>query len=110
MTEQVNSSRFRWQKLPFALHVVLLVFALLVGAVLLASLNKWQIDLTQGKLYTLSQGTRNILAQVQQPITLKLYYSESLTRDIPMLRNYASRVQDMLREYEHKSHGKIKLQ
>jgi len=93
----------------FGLRLVLLVLLLLAGAALLASMNKWQIDLTQGKLYTLSQGTRNIIENVEQPIVLKFYYSESLTRDIPMLRNYANRVQDMLREYERRSHGKIIL-
>lgn len=93
----------------FSLRLTALVLVLLVGAASLAWLNKWQIDLTQGKLYTLSQGTRNIIAGIEQPITLQFYYSESQTRDIPMLRNYAGRVQDMLREYERKSQGKIQL-
>ncbi len=94
----------------FSLRLAALVLVLLAGAASLAWLNKWQIDLTQGKLYTLSQGTRNIIAGIEQPITLQFYYSESQTRDIPMLRNYAGRVQDMLREYERKSQGKIQLQ
>ncbi len=99
----------RLQKLPFGLRLMVLTLILMAGAALLASVNKWQIDLTQGKLYTLSQGTRNIISSIDKPITLKLYYSESLTRDIPMLRNYANRVQDMLHEYERKSKGKIIL-
>lgn len=44
----------------FSLRLAALVLVLLAGAASLAWLNKWQIDLTQGKLYTLSQGTRSI--------------------------------------------------
>lgn len=110
MTARTIFQSFRLQRLPLGVQLAVLVALLLLGAASLALFNKWQIDLTQGKLYTLSQGTRNIIAGVEQPIELKFYYSESLSRDIPMLRNYANRVQDMLREYERKSKGKIHLQ
>ncbi len=99
----------RLQKLPFTIRLLVLALLLLVSSASLSLLSRWQIDLTQDKLYTLSQGTRNILAGIDKPIVLELYYSESLSRDIPMLRNYAGRVQDILREYERKSHGNITL-
>ncbi|HSC76388.1 MAG TPA: Gldg family protein [Pseudomonadales bacterium] len=87
-----------------------LAILLLVGVMGLSMLGQWRIDLTEGKLYTLSDGTENILKNIHDPVTLKFYYSESLTRDVPALRNYAKRVEEILREYERAANGKIVLE
>lgn len=87
-----------------------LALLLLLGVMGLSTIGQWRIDLTEGKLYTLSDGTENILQNIKEPVTLKFYYSESLTRDIPMLRNYARRVEEMLREYERAANGKLVLE
>lgn len=89
--------------------LVLLAVVLLAGTMLLAPLRQWRLDLTQDKLYTLSPGTRNILRDLKEPVHLTFYYSEALTRDIPVLRNYAQRVQELLAEYERVANGKLKL-
>ena len=86
-----------------------LLMLLLVGVMGLSVLGQWRIDLTEGKLYTLSSGTRNILKNINDPITLKFYYSESLAREIPALRNYAKRVDELLKEYQRAADGKLKL-
>ncbi len=41
-----------------------LLMLLLVGVMGLSVLGQWRIDLTEGKLYTLSSGTRNILKNI----------------------------------------------
>ena len=87
-----------------------LLMLLLVGVMGLSVLGQWRIDLTEGKLYTLSSGTRNILKNINDPITLKFYYSESLAREIPALRNYAKRVDELLKEYQRAADGKLKLE
>ncbi|HUD50118.1 GldG family protein [Parvibaculum sp.] len=69
-----------------------------------------QIDLTQSRLFTLSQGTENVLAKIDEPITLKFFYSESLATDFPQVRAYANRVRDLLEEIRDRSHGKIVLE
>jgi len=69
-----------------------------------------QIDLTQARLFTLSQGTENVLAKIDEPITLKFFYSESLATDFPQVRAYANRVRDLLQEIRDRSHGKIVLE
>lgn len=84
--------------------------ALLAGVMALSPLTQWRIDLTEDQLYTLSPGTRNILANLEEPVTLQFYYSETLSREIPALRNYAQRVEEMLREYERAANGKLVLQ
>jgi ABC-type uncharacterized transport system involved in gliding motility auxiliary subunit len=87
-----------------------LAILLLAGVMALSTLAQWRIDLTEGKLYTLSDGTRNILQNINEPVKLKFYYSESLTRDVPALRNYAKRVDELLHEYERAAKGKLVLE
>ncbi|QDV07599.1 ABC-type uncharacterized transport system [Planctomycetes bacterium Poly30] len=67
-------------------------------------------DLTEQKLYTLSQGTRNIVSDLEEPITLRLFFSKTVSEDYPVLLQYAERVQEMLEEFVAASDGKIDLE
>jgi ABC-type uncharacterized transport system involved in gliding motility auxiliary subunit len=67
------------------------------------------LDLTQGKIYTLSKGTDEIVAGLKQPITLRLYYSRALGARLPLYGEYADRVKEMLGEYAARAHGRIRL-
>lgn len=69
-----------------------------------------QIDLTQNRLFTLSQGTENVLAKIDEPITLKFFYSERLANEYPQIRTYAGRVRDLLQEVRNRSNGKVILE
>jgi len=69
-----------------------------------------QADLTRQHIYTLSPGTRRIVAGLKEPITLRLYFSPSLGARIPAYGAYADRVREMLREYVALSHGNIRLE
>ena len=69
-----------------------------------------QVDLTQNHLYTLSTGTKNILADIDEPIHLYLFWSDKETHGIPQLRIYAQRVREMLEEMAGRAHGKVKLE
>jgi ABC-type uncharacterized transport system involved in gliding motility auxiliary subunit len=92
--------------------------ALIAGIVLFIAVNvlsnAWlragRLDLTEGKLYTLSEGTKDILSKIDEQITLRLYFSPRLGRDIPMYANYHQRVRDLLEEYASRANGKIKLE
>jgi ABC-type uncharacterized transport system involved in gliding motility auxiliary subunit len=91
----------------------LLVLALLFLALVTLTgtlLRGARVDLTSNKLYTLSQGTQNILDKLEEPINLYFFYSDEAARDIPLLRTYATRVRELLEEIAAKSGGKIKLQ
>jgi ABC-type uncharacterized transport system involved in gliding motility auxiliary subunit len=74
------------------------------------TLRTTRVDLTEGHLYTLSQGTLNTLAKLDEPITLRFYYSPRLGSEIPTYGLYAQRVREMLEEYAARAHGKINLQ
>jgi ABC-type uncharacterized transport system involved in gliding motility auxiliary subunit len=77
------------------LIVLLLV---LIAFNYLASATAVRADLTAGKLYTLSDGTRRILAGLDAPVKLKLYVSKGEAMPLPM-RGFAKRVEDMVAEY-----------
>ena len=66
-----------------------------------------RLDLTQDRLYTLSEGSENILGSLSVPVTIDLYYSRELGNEIPQYATFAARVQDMLREFEAASRGQL---
>lgn len=68
-----------------------------------------RIDLTEDNLYTVSPGTRNVLASIVEPINVYLFFSDSESADIAPLRNYANRVREMLEELESAGGGNLVL-
>ncbi len=68
-----------------------------------------RLDLTEQKLYTISEGTKTILEGLDKPIELDFFYSDEATKGLVALRNYARRVEELLRAYERESDGKLKL-
>ncbi len=87
--------------------LVVLFFALMI--LNNALLRGMRLDLTANNLYTLSEGTRNILEQIQEPINLYLFFSERETKDLPGLRNYYNRVREVLEEYSLIAGGKLNV-
>lgn len=72
-------------------------------------------DLTENSLYTLSQGTRNILGKLDEPIHLTLYFSDKATADsnrsdVRGLRLYFDRLRELLEEMSSIAGSKIQLQ
>lgn len=91
-----------------ALAAVALFLALnlTVGNLFTAS----RVDLTADRLYTLSDGTRNILVGLDEPIKLRYYYSAKLFADIPALQSHGKHVRDLLEEYVSKANGMLQLE
>ncbi|MBO2927771.1 GldG family protein [Metapseudomonas otitidis] len=73
------------------------------------ALTNARLDLTEQKLYTISDGTRQILGELDEPINLYFFYSDKSAKDLVVLRNYARRVEEMLKAYAQAADGKIKL-
>ena len=93
-----------WLLLPIlAVAYVLLV----LGA------SRWfggeRIDLTRDHLYTLSPGTRNIIANLKQSIDLTLYFSDRASHGLPQLRAYHQHVLHMLEQVVRRSYGRVHL-
>ena len=91
----------------------LLALAVLFLAVVMLSnvgLRGMRLDLTQNRLYTLSPGTQQVLAELKEPVNLYFYFSrEAAAKQAPLLMPYAARVREFLEELAARSGGKIRL-
>ncbi len=86
-----------------AMALILVAVNVLVGAA------RQRVDLTKEKAYTLSDGTRAILAKLDTPVTLRFFCSKgaSASPETVFLKSYAAKVEDLLAEYKQAGHGKI---
>jgi ABC-type uncharacterized transport system involved in gliding motility auxiliary subunit len=75
------------------------LFLALVAANFLLSRAPARLDLTEGRIYTLSPGTKKILSGLQSPVRIKLYVSQGEAVPVP-LRSFAQRVEDTVREFK----------
>ena len=90
---------------------VVLALVLLFAVNILASrtLGPARIDLTENRLFTLSEGTRGVLAGLDEPVTLRFYLSRRELERVPGIGGYADRVQALLDEYRRLAGGKLVL-
>lgn len=90
---------------------LLLVFISLVAVITVSQVlfKGVRLDLTQNKIYSLSDGTRNLLSKIDEPIQLYFFYSREAASGLPPLQTWATQVQEFLEEITLVSNGKIKL-
>ncbi len=96
----------------------LAALGLSLGAVLFFAVNVFsnatfqaaRLDLTESKLFTLSEGTRNVLAGIDEPITLRLYYTKLLDARSPQHARYFERIRELLDRYRDISGGKVQVE
>ena len=88
-----------------------LLAVLFVSGIMLVNLalDNMRLDLTEQKLYTMSEGTLKVLDDIQQPINLYLFFSDRASSENAHLRNYARRVRELLEEYTHYADGRLNL-
>src|SRR5882724_1597577 len=96
-------------------HLIYSAIGLVALALILVAFNYLlsrvpaRVDLTNGKLYTLSDGTRKILRNLQSPVKVKLYISQG--ESVPVqLRSFAQRVEDLVREFAAASNGNLQIE
>jgi len=96
----------------FSAGALMLLPILFVTLTILSTLflKGMRFDLTENGLYTLSDGTRNILKNMDEPVNLYLYFSEHVSRELPQFRSYARWAGEMLEEFADSSGGKLTLQ
>jgi len=89
---------------------VALFLGILVAANVLLGQVRLRRDVTQDRLYTLSDGTARVLAQLDRPVTLKFYFSRSAA-GLPLpIKNYGARVADLLKEFVAVGRGRVELE
>jgi ABC-type uncharacterized transport system involved in gliding motility auxiliary subunit len=85
--------------LPSTWGSVLLLLICLVTVNLMAHFLPLRYDLTEERLYTISEGSRKILAGLTDPVRINFYYSRNNSELPPNFKIYAQRVQELLEEY-----------
>jgi len=96
----------RWRSVGFGVGGLVALAVLFLAVVMLSNvgLRSMRVDLTQNRLYTLSRGTQQVLAD------LYFYFSrEAAAKQAPLLMPYATRVREFLEELAARSNGKIHL-
>lgn len=99
------------KKLLYSIGSLVLLLVLFVVVSMLTSnlFRGLRFDLTENQLYTLSNGTRNIMHDLQEPVTLYLFFSEAASRDLPQIRSYARRVDELVGEFVNQNPDKLTL-
>jgi ABC-type uncharacterized transport system involved in gliding motility auxiliary subunit len=106
----VNGSR--WRRVGFGVGGLIALAVLFLAVVMLSNvgLRGLRVDLTQNRLYTLSRGTQQVLAELKEPINLYFYFSrDAAAKQAPLVMPYAARVREFLEELAARSNGKIHL-
>jgi len=106
--------RERWAKLgdqrrhrSWRLGSSLLVLNLLAVNFWLQPVSGLRLDVTEGGIYSISQATRSYLAQLQEPLLIRGYFSAKTHPDLAPL---VPRLQNLLQEYEEAGLGQVRVE
>lgn len=99
------------KRIPLTTLTLITLAVLFVALTMLSNtlLRGLRLDFTEHDLYTLSSGTKNILASIEEPINLYYFFSDRVAEDVPLLRTYANRIEELLQEYVLAAPGKLIL-
>jgi len=99
----------RFELLLYSTGGVIVLLAVLVALNFLVGAVSLRADLTEGQVYTLSPGTRAILAKLEAPVKVRFYYTQGAA--VPVgLKTFAKRVEDLLGEYHAASRGRVVIE
>ncbi|MGF1462741.1 MAG: Gldg family protein [Maricaulaceae bacterium] len=69
-----------------------------------------RLDLTEERLYTLSDGAQSVLADLSEPVDVTFFYSRALAAQFPQIRAHGARVRELLQAFAARSGGKLRLE
>lgn len=102
MSSRFSQSIIAWGSVVFAAMIVININFLVENAFPLA-----ELDLTDEQLYTISDGTKQTLAELDEPITIRVYYSTLLGERSAPVREHFERVKTMLDQYADLADGRL---
>ena len=95
----------------FSLWGLTLAFIVFIATNML--FNVWspavRLDVSEDKLYTLSDGTQSILQSIDEPVVLHFFFSERLGKEVPLYASYSRRIRELLVEIVAVADGKVVL-
>ena len=92
------------------LGVLIVLAIVIVATAVIGPVSGFRVDMTQENLYTLSEGPRRMLSELEREVGLKFYYSRSGENTPIPIKQYAQRIEDLLHEYESLSNGNVILE
>jgi len=69
-----------------------------------------KFDATEDKVFTISEGSREIFEEMEATVVVRYFVTQENNSFPAHLRDYATRVEDLLKELQLISGGKMKLQ
>ncbi|MAI89783.1 Gldg family protein [Ponticaulis sp.] len=104
-----NPSKPLWRYWSAGSLALLILATPMLRNLVTGSLAFARIDMTGYQLNTLSEGSRDLVRSLSEPIELTLFYSESIGQDYPNIRAHAERTEALLRAFEQAANGKIQI-
>ncbi len=66
-----------------------------------------RLDMTENRLFTLSDAAEEVASSLAEPVELQFVYSRRLAADYPTIRAYGARVRELLAEISARSDGDV---
>lgn len=103
---------FRFDSPRVAVAAAILAAVLFFSVNILANLwlSAWRIDTTQGGAFTVSDQIKPVFASIDEPITVRVYFSEALGNASPRHAALYRRVRELLQQYADLAKGRIKIE
>ena len=91
---------------------ILITFCIFItfNIIIFSSVKNITLDFSKDKLYTLSENTIDILKGIKEPIKIQLFFSNTLSKNLPQIRTYEKRVREVLNSYLNNSEKNISLE
>lgn len=89
--------------------IVVMLVILIALNIIVDHVHLGRLDLTEGNLYTLSDGSREILGNLQKDVAIKFFFSRSSRQLNSQVKTYASRVEDLMRELKIAAKGRLSV-
>ncbi|MEP5765294.1 MAG: Gldg family protein [Halieaceae bacterium] len=96
------SQHRRWRKVT-----ALVIINALLANLWLSQVSSLRLDVTQGKLFSISEATHKYLQQLQEPLLIRGYFS---AKTHPLLAPLVPQLRDLLQEYEVAGKGKVRVE
>jgi ABC-type uncharacterized transport system involved in gliding motility auxiliary subunit len=97
MADADKTKRFKYASTLSIISVLVMIIAVnIISAHLF-----FRLDITAERLYTLSQGSRDIVGRIDTPTVIKYYFTRNLASLPLVYKNYGQRIEELLREYRN---------
>jgi len=94
----------------FLKFIIFTLLFLFFNVILSGILVNVKLDLTADRLFTLSNNTKDIIKELNEPIKIQLFFSNALSKELAQIRDYEKRVRELLYNYVNIANGNISLE